>query len=163
MSTDVETVELGASGEQVQEMQARLKHLGFFHGEVDGEFRDDTDAALREFQRQHGKEESGQATAETFEALDLEAQYAGYDAFAVRQNGYRVGSAEAGGAGAGHEGEHQSGNPQVGYEQDGYADGTAATGSPSRIPTRSPSVIRARPLGPTSRPRRRSPTRSRNI
>ncbi len=43
----------GAKGEEVQKLQSRLKELGFYEGEVDGQFGNGTKAAVILFQTQH--------------------------------------------------------------------------------------------------------------
>jgi hypothetical protein len=50
-------------------VQARLKNLGYYKGEVTGALDDETRRALRRFQREKGLEESGEADQETRNAL----------------------------------------------------------------------------------------------
>ena len=49
----------GAKGEEVEKLQSRLKELGFYEGEVDGQFGNGTKAAVMLFQAQHGLEADG--------------------------------------------------------------------------------------------------------
>ena len=49
----------GAKGEDVEKLQSRLKELGFYEGEVDGQFGNGTKAAVILFQAQHGLEADG--------------------------------------------------------------------------------------------------------
>ena len=49
----------GAKGEEVERLQARLKELGFYNGEVDGQFGNGTKAAVTLFQEQHGLQADG--------------------------------------------------------------------------------------------------------
>ncbi|ARK25911.1 spore cortex-lytic enzyme [Sporosarcina sp. P37] len=44
----------GAKGDDVIELQARLQYIGFYHGEIDGNFGYGTYWALRNFQEQYG-------------------------------------------------------------------------------------------------------------
>src|SRR5699024_9790482 len=65
----------GAVGEDVIELQARLKHIGFFHGKVDGVFGWSTYWALRNFQYEFGMEIDGMAGAKTKEKLAKATKY----------------------------------------------------------------------------------------
>jgi len=49
----------GAKGEEVEKLQARLKELGFYDSEVDGQFGNGTKTAVMLFQTQHGLEADG--------------------------------------------------------------------------------------------------------
>ena len=51
----------GAEGDSVQRMQERLKELGFYDGDCDGDFGPGTQQAVRLFQSQHGLEVDGAA------------------------------------------------------------------------------------------------------
>lgn len=59
----------GSSGDDVIELQQRLKDLGFYSGSVDGSFGAGTEEALRLFQRQHGLDVDGIAAQKTFSVL----------------------------------------------------------------------------------------------
>jgi peptidoglycan hydrolase-like protein with peptidoglycan-binding domain len=58
-------LELGNDCPQVKTVQERLRDLGYFAGTCDGEFLDDTLAAVREFQRRNGIKADGIAGGET--------------------------------------------------------------------------------------------------
>jgi LAS superfamily LD-carboxypeptidase LdcB len=49
----------GAQGSEVEKLQNRLKELGFYEGEVDGQFGNGTRAAVVLFQTQHGLQADG--------------------------------------------------------------------------------------------------------
>src|SRR5699024_3556521 len=70
-----QVIQHGAVGEDVIELQARLKHIGFFHGKVDGVFGWSTYWALRNFQYEFGMEIDGMAGAETKEKLAKAIKY----------------------------------------------------------------------------------------
>ncbi|MGO0060771.1 spore cortex-lytic enzyme [Brevibacillus fluminis] len=53
------TIEVGASGSDVREMQARLKFLGFYTGAIDGQFGWRSYWALRNFQYEFGMKIDG--------------------------------------------------------------------------------------------------------
>lgn len=59
----------GSSGETVKEIQQILKDLGFYTGEVDGQFGSGTQAAVRSFQAQHGLGNDGVVGPLTWEML----------------------------------------------------------------------------------------------
>lgn len=76
-----ESLAAGAEGEQVEELQRRLQHLGHYQGAVDGRYGNTTEAAVRAYQSASGQTEDGTAGVETWTALDTDAQSAGYDGF----------------------------------------------------------------------------------
>lgn len=49
----------GSSGDEVEKIQTRLKELGFYKGEIDGEFGDNTEKAYKAFQKAAGLEVDG--------------------------------------------------------------------------------------------------------
>lgn len=49
----------GAQGQEVEKLQTRLKELGYYTGEVDGQFGSGTKAAVILFQSQHGLDADG--------------------------------------------------------------------------------------------------------
>lgn len=59
----------GAEGDSVKEMQERLKALGFYDGECDGDFGPGTQDAVRLFQSQHGLAVDGAAGEKTLGLL----------------------------------------------------------------------------------------------
>ena len=56
-------------GPEVRDLQYRLHDLGFFNGELSGEFKADTVTAVRQAQKEMGMEETGIATQEFQNAL----------------------------------------------------------------------------------------------
>lgn len=54
-----ETLRMGATGDDVYELQGRLKYLGFYKGKIDGRFQGQTHRALRQFQSQFGLKVDG--------------------------------------------------------------------------------------------------------
>lgn len=59
----------GASGEEVRRLQTRLKDLGFYAGEIDGDFGKGTKNAVMIFQKQHDLDADGIAGALTLTKL----------------------------------------------------------------------------------------------
>jgi hypothetical protein len=59
-------------GEDVKQLQQKLKDAGFDPGEVDGKFGPKTEAALRAYQAANGLRVDGRAGEETYAALGLE-------------------------------------------------------------------------------------------
>ena len=59
----------GAKGDDVKRLQQRLKDLGFYTGEVDGDFGKGTKAAVRVFQQQHNLDADGIAGQLTMKIL----------------------------------------------------------------------------------------------
>ncbi|RKD25512.1 spore cortex-lytic enzyme [Ammoniphilus oxalaticus] len=59
------TIKQGATGQDVLELQGRLKFLGFYKGAVDGKFGSGTYWALRNFQHQFGMKVDGVAGSKT--------------------------------------------------------------------------------------------------
>jgi hypothetical protein len=50
-------------------LQARLKNLGYYKGEITGSMDDETRAAIRRFQREQGQEETGDTNPDLLDAL----------------------------------------------------------------------------------------------
>lgn len=63
----------GSIGPEVTLLQTRLKELGFYSGELDGQFGNGTKSALVLFQQQHGLEPDGMAGIETMNLIDSSA------------------------------------------------------------------------------------------
>lgn len=59
----------GSTGDEVVELQTRLKELGYYTGEVDGQFGSGTRAAVVLFQQQHGLDADGIVGSGTRSAL----------------------------------------------------------------------------------------------
>src|SRR5699024_11696643 len=68
-------IQHGAVGEDVIELQTRLKHLGFFTGKVDGVFGWRTYWALRNFQYEFGMKIDGIAGTSTKQKLSKASKY----------------------------------------------------------------------------------------
>lgn len=67
----------GASGAQVRELQQMLQSLGYYGGNIGGNFGPLTDAAVRNFQRDHGLTVDGWAGPQTMGALRQAVQGGG--------------------------------------------------------------------------------------
>jgi peptidoglycan hydrolase-like protein with peptidoglycan-binding domain len=91
-----ESLTAGDEGEQVGELQRRLCHLGYYRGNIDQRYGNVTEVAMREFQRASGQVEEGRAGVETWETLEREAQFAGYDPWALHDQAGSDQSAEPG-------------------------------------------------------------------
>lgn len=63
----------GSIGPEVMLLQTKLKELGFYNGDVDGQFGNGTKAALVLFQQQHGLEADGLAGGETLNLINSAA------------------------------------------------------------------------------------------
>lgn len=68
-------IQQGAVGEDVIELQARLQHIGFYSGEIDGVFGWSTYWALRNFQYEFGMEIDGIAGTKAKEKLAKATKY----------------------------------------------------------------------------------------
>lgn len=60
---------LGSISPEVKALQTRLKELGFYQGEIDGQYGGGTKEAVRLFQQQHGLKDDGLAGATTLQKL----------------------------------------------------------------------------------------------
>ena len=60
----------GSQGDAVRDLQKRLKSLGFYSGNVDGDYGAGTEEAVKRFQRQYGLTDDGIAGTRTLKALD---------------------------------------------------------------------------------------------
>ena len=54
-----QTIKFGSTGEDVYELQGRLKHLGFYHGKIDSVFGSKTQGAVKWFQSEFGMKVDG--------------------------------------------------------------------------------------------------------
>src|SRR5699024_3398528 len=82
-----QVIQQGAFGDDVIELQARLKHIGFYTGDIDGVFGWRTYWALRNFQYEFGLPIDGMAGAKTKEMLEKSTKY---DAQKVRNEMYGI-------------------------------------------------------------------------
>lgn len=64
-----ETLQLGSTGSAVRSLQKRLKELGYFSGNVDGDYGDFTENAVKLFQEQNGLIVDGKAGSATLDKL----------------------------------------------------------------------------------------------
>ncbi|MGI6724804.1 MAG: peptidoglycan-binding domain-containing protein [Christensenellales bacterium] len=62
----------GSVGPEVIDLQARLQNLGYYHGELDGKYYEETQAAVKAFQQQHGLDADGVAGEMTLRVLNSE-------------------------------------------------------------------------------------------
>ena len=65
-------ISYGDRGNVVRAMQGRLQELGFFSGDVDGIFGDETQTAVKNFQTANGMQSTGTADEETVERMRSE-------------------------------------------------------------------------------------------
>ncbi|MEI3610806.1 spore cortex-lytic enzyme [Pseudogracilibacillus sp. SO30301A] len=82
-----QVIQHGAVGDDVIELQARLKHIGFYTGPIDGVFDWRTYWALRNFQYEFGMEIDGMAGQKTKEKLVKATEYNEQE---VKQNMYQT-------------------------------------------------------------------------
>ena len=59
----------GSRGEKVEDLQKRLQALGYYDGEIDGQFGPGTKAAVVDFQKNNGLDTDGLAGTETLNLL----------------------------------------------------------------------------------------------
>jgi len=69
LPTPFVTLQRGAKGDGVKQVQTRLTELGFYRGKISGDFLDGTDAATRSFQRQNRLAVNGKITPTTWNAM----------------------------------------------------------------------------------------------
>ncbi len=70
--TAVPPLHNGSKGERVWQLQERLKELGYYAGEVDGQFGPGTKEAVVAFQAKNGLDTDGMAGEETLNLLNSE-------------------------------------------------------------------------------------------
>ncbi|GAB2574373.1 spore cortex-lytic enzyme [Gracilibacillus alcaliphilus] len=70
-----QVIQHGATGDDVIELQARLQHLGFYNGKIDGVFGWGTYWALRNFQYEFGMEIDGLAGQTTKQKLEQASEF----------------------------------------------------------------------------------------
>ncbi|MCL2811483.1 MAG: peptidoglycan-binding protein [Clostridia bacterium] len=69
LPTPFVTLQRGAKGDAVKQVQTRLTELGYYSGKISGDFLDGTDAATRSFQRQNKLAVNGKITPTTWNAM----------------------------------------------------------------------------------------------
>lgn len=62
-------LKLGSTGQEVRQVQQKLKDLGFLKGSVDGDFGEATEKAVKAFQKQYGLTVDGKVGQETLSKL----------------------------------------------------------------------------------------------
>lgn len=67
--TPAGSLKLGSKGQEVRNVQQKLKQLGFYKGEVDGDFGEATEKAVKAFQKQYGLTVDGKVGANTLAKL----------------------------------------------------------------------------------------------
>lgn len=67
----------GSRGEEVRQIQTKLKSLGYYSGSVDGIFGSATQSAVRSFQRDKGLSVDGIAGPKTLSALGIKSSASG--------------------------------------------------------------------------------------
>jgi N-acetylmuramoyl-L-alanine amidase len=70
-----QTIRKGATGDDVKELQSRLRYIGYFKGKVDGVFGWSTYWALRNFQSAFGLKVDGVASKQTIQKLEKVTKY----------------------------------------------------------------------------------------
>ncbi len=68
-ATPFTSLKLGSTGQDVRNVQQKLKQLGFLKGTVDGDFGKATEEAVKKFQKQYGLEVDGKVGANTLAKL----------------------------------------------------------------------------------------------
>lgn len=74
--TDDNSLKLGSTGEKVKKLQKWLKENEFYNGEIDGNFGNDTETAVKAFQKEVGLKEDGQVGDYTLLAMEQWDEYA---------------------------------------------------------------------------------------
>jgi hypothetical protein len=62
------------SQQTVEGVQQRLQQMGFYHGDIDGNWGPQTQSALQDYQQQHGMQATGQLDVQTLADLGLLGQ-----------------------------------------------------------------------------------------
>lgn len=68
-ATPQTSLKLGSTGQEVRNVQKKLKELGFLKGNVDGDFGEATEKAVKEFQKQYGLTVDGKVGPNTLAKL----------------------------------------------------------------------------------------------
>jgi hypothetical protein len=72
-----ESLAVGDQGDQVEELQRNLQHVGYYQGQLDGYYGELLEAAVKEFQRAAGHDDDGRTGAETWHEIEHQAASAG--------------------------------------------------------------------------------------
>lgn len=73
-----EALAQGSSGQQVKEVQQKLKNWGYYYGSVDGVYGSQTKAAVIKFQKSNGLTADGIAGKQTLAAMGIASTSGGY-------------------------------------------------------------------------------------
>ncbi len=68
-ATPASSLKLGSQGQEVRNVQRKLKDLGFYKGNVDGDFGEATEKAVKAFQKQYGLTVDGKVGSATMAKL----------------------------------------------------------------------------------------------
>ncbi|MBR3740246.1 MAG: peptidoglycan-binding protein [Clostridia bacterium] len=68
-ATPVTSLKLGSQGQEVRNVQKKLKELGFYKGNIDGDFGEATEKAVKAFQKQYGLTVDGKVGSATMAKL----------------------------------------------------------------------------------------------
>jgi len=109
----------GTNGElsqaTLEEVQERLQQMGFYHGNIDGNWGPETQSALRDYQQQHGMQPNGQLDFPTMADLGLvgrQNQQFGNNQYGTPNTGNQFGNnGGQGSSSMGMNGNTTSGNP----------------------------------------------------
>lgn len=74
---------IGSTGQEVRNIQTRLKAWGYYNGSVDGIYGQRTAAAVKRFQKNNGLTQDGVAGAATLEKIGLPAGSSAYESNVV--------------------------------------------------------------------------------
>ena len=65
---------LGSKGQKVEEVQAMLSKVSYYHGDIDGEFGTWTQIAVRKFQQKNRKPQTGQVTWSIYNLMSKQSK-----------------------------------------------------------------------------------------
>jgi peptidoglycan hydrolase-like protein with peptidoglycan-binding domain len=71
-SSSVTTQQSAVSPEMIKAVQQKMQHDGEYHGNIDGVWGPDTQTAVRDYQRAHNLNVTGQLDQQTLQAMDLQ-------------------------------------------------------------------------------------------
>src|SRR5690625_3303529 len=122
-----QVIQHGAVGDDVIELQARLKHIGFYTGEINGVFDWRTYWALRHFQYEFGMDIDGMAGAKTKDMLTRATEY---DEQKVKQNMYKTKKPSTSGQATQQGKKEQQQKPQQQEQKEPQTEQTGAVNVP---------------------------------
>jgi len=116
----------------LEEIQERLQQMGFYHGNIDGNWGPETQSALRDYQQQHGMQASGQLDFPTMADLGLLGQQNrqfGNNQYGTQNTGNQFGNnGGQGSSGTGMNGNTASGNPHYRGQNSSNSGATYSNG-----------------------------------